>query len=53
LREAIAPLGARATLRVFDDADHAFHVRASSGRTDAAVREALADTVADWIAHRA
>jgi hypothetical protein len=31
-------LGARATLAFFDDADHAFHVRASSGRNDLQVR---------------
>ncbi len=49
LRAAIAPLGSRATLCVFDDADHAFHVRASSGRNDAQVREALADAIAGWI----
>jgi len=50
LRAAIAPLGSRATLRVFDDADHAFHVRASSGQNDSQVREALADAIADWAA---
>ena len=50
LRAAIAPLGSRATLRVFDDADHAFHVRASSGQDDSQVREALADAIADWAA---
>ena len=27
-------LGSRATLKVFEDADHSFHVRARSGRTD-------------------
>ena len=51
LRAAIAPLGSRATLRVFDDADHAFHVRASSGQNDSQVREALADAIAEWAAH--
>ena len=50
LGAAIAPLGSRATLRVFDDADHAFHVRASSGQDDSQVREALADAIADWAA---
>jgi predicted alpha/beta-hydrolase family hydrolase len=30
-----AALGARATLRLFADADHSFHVPARSGRTDA------------------
>jgi len=51
LRAAIAPLASRATLRVFDDADHAFHVRASSGQDDSQVREALADAIAEWAAH--
>ena len=51
LGAAIAPLGSRATLRVFDDADHAFHVRASSGQNDSQVREALADAIAEWAAH--
>jgi uncharacterized protein len=49
LREVLARLGSRATLRVFDDADHAFHVRAGSGRNDAQVREALADAIAGWV----
>ena len=36
-----AALGARATLRLFDDADHSFHVPARSGRTDAQVMRGL------------
>jgi predicted alpha/beta-hydrolase family hydrolase len=43
-----ADLGSRATLRVFDDADHSFHVRKRSGNTDAQVLAALADTIAAW-----
>ncbi len=43
-------LGDRATLRVFDDADHSFHVPKSSGRNDAEVRGAMISAVADWIA---
>jgi hypothetical protein len=35
---------------VVDDADHAFHVRASSGRTDVQVVEALASGMAHWFA---
>jgi predicted alpha/beta-hydrolase family hydrolase len=50
LRDALAPLGDAATLSVFDDADHAFHVRARSGTTDAATLIALADAVAEWVA---
>lgn len=49
LRQAIEPLGARATLQVVDDADHAFHVRAASGRKDPAVIEELAETMRAWI----
>ena len=44
----IARLGARATLDVIDDADHAFHVRKSSGTDDAAVLERLATRIATW-----
>jgi len=50
LQGALAPLGDRATLCVFDDADHAFHVRARSGTTDAATLTALADAMAGWFA---
>ena len=42
-------LGDRATLRIFDDADHSFHVPKSSGRDDAAVRRAMISAVAGWI----
>ena len=48
LQTAFAPLGTRLRLVVIDDADHAFHVRRSSGRTDAQVIEALARDVAAW-----
>jgi uncharacterized protein len=42
-------LGARATLQLFADADHSFHVPARSGRTDAQVRGELLDALAAWI----
>ena len=42
-------LGDRATLRVFDDADHSFRVPKSSGRDDAEVRRAMISAVAGWI----
>jgi predicted alpha/beta-hydrolase family hydrolase len=42
-------LGERATLRLFENADHSFHVPARSGRTDAEVRGDLMDAVAAWI----
>lgn len=50
LREAITPLGDRATLELFDDADHSFHVRARSGRTDDQVRVSLLDVMSKWFA---
>jgi len=42
-------LGPRATLKLFPDADHSFHVPARSGRTDAQVRGDLLDALAAWI----
>src|SRR5256885_8569895 len=42
-------LGARATLKLFHDADHSFHVLARTGRKDAEVRDELLDALADWI----
>jgi len=49
LRGVVAPLKDRATLEVIDDADHSFHVRAKSGRTDAQVLASLAQLTADWM----
>lgn len=49
LEPVVAALGTRATLRWYDDADHAFHVRARSGRSDEEVRRAMAGDVAGWI----
>ena len=43
-------LGPRSTLELFDDADHSFHVRASSGHTDAGVMARMLDATAGWIA---
>ena len=42
-------LGSRAALRLFQDADHSFHVPARTGRTDAQVRSELLDAAAGWI----
>jgi predicted alpha/beta-hydrolase family hydrolase len=42
-------LGARATLKLFEDADHSFHVPARAGRKDAEVMGELADALARWI----
>jgi uncharacterized protein len=48
LQPLIARLGERATLALFEDADHSFHVRARSGRTDGQTLEAMLDTVTGW-----
>ena len=42
-------LGDRATLKLFQEADHSFHVPARSGRKDPEVRVELLDTMADWL----
>ena len=42
-------LGVRATLKLFQDADHSFHVPARTGRKDSEVRTELLDTLVDWI----
>jgi predicted alpha/beta-hydrolase family hydrolase len=44
-------LGARATLKLLQDADHSFHVPARTGRKDSEVRVELLDALADWIIH--
>ena len=49
VRDVVGSLGSRATLHVEDGADHSFHVLARSGRRDAEVMEALADTAAAWM----
>lgn len=42
-------LGTHATLKLFDDADHSFHVPARTGRTDAEVMTGLLDATVAWI----
>jgi predicted alpha/beta-hydrolase family hydrolase len=49
LKGAVAGLGKRATLEVFEHADHSFHVPTRSGRTDAQVREMLLDAMERWM----
>ncbi|MEO6744483.1 MAG: alpha/beta family hydrolase [Caldimonas sp.] len=49
LRPVIQQLGERATLELFDEADHAFHVPARTGRRDADVRNDMLDATARWI----
>ena len=52
MRTVAERLGARATLQFFDDANHSFHVRARSGRTDAQVLGSMLDAIVAWIAAR-
>ena len=48
LRPVVDKLGKRATLKLIDDADHSFHVAASTGRKDADVRGEALDAMVGW-----
>lgn len=52
MRTVTEQLGALAALQLFDDADHSFHVRARSGRTDRDVLDSMLDAIVAWIATR-
>ncbi len=52
LQPLLQRLGPRATLALFEDADHSFHVRARSGRSDAQTRDAMLDALAAWARDR-
>jgi hypothetical protein len=49
LQPLVEQLGARATLKLFQDADHSFHVPARTGRKDSEIRTELLDGLAEWI----
>jgi uncharacterized protein len=49
LRPLAERLGKHATLKLFQDADHSFHVPARSGRKDVEVRTELLDAMAAWM----
>ena len=49
LQPVVDQLGARATLKLLQDADHSFHVPARSGRKDPEVRAEMLDALAVWI----
>ena len=49
LRPVVDSLGARATLVLAQDADHAFHVSAKTGRKDMDVLAELLDTATAWM----
>ena len=48
LKPVVKGLGKRATLCLFDEADHSFHVPARTGRKDAEVRGEVLDALAKW-----
>jgi hypothetical protein len=52
LEPLVTRLGALATLKKIEGADHSFHVLARSGRNDREVLEELADTIARWTVSR-
>lgn len=49
LKALVDTLGIVATLELFEDADHSFHVPARTGRKDADVRACMLDALAVWI----
>ena len=49
LQTLVERLGTRATLKLFQDADHSFHVPQHTGRNDAEVRAEMLDTIASWL----
>ena len=53
LEPIVKRLGERATLEVFEDADHSFHVPSRTGRKDAEVMADLLDRAARWMGRAA
>ncbi len=49
LEPLVDRLGARATLELFEGADHSFHVPARTGRKDSEVRAEIANAMEKWI----
>ena len=49
LNQTLATLAGRATLELFDEADHSFHVPARTGRKDAEVLAETLAAVAAWV----
>jgi uncharacterized protein len=49
LEPLVKRLGKRATLELFEDADHTFHVPARTGRKDTEVMARMLDAIAHWI----
>ncbi len=49
LKSVIERLGVLATLKLFQDGNHSFHVPARTGRKDEDVRNELLNALVDWI----
>ncbi len=49
LHPLVTRLGSTAILKLFQDANHSFHVPARTGQKDSDVLELLLDTAADWM----
>ena len=49
LRSVTDELGSRATLKLFPEANHSFHVPARTGRKDSDVMAEILDTVREWM----
>lgn len=52
VRPVVASLTRRATLALFADADHAFHLPAKTGRTDTELLAEILDTATAWMTAR-
>src|SRR5258708_9106906 len=52
LETIVAKLGKRATLRLFEHADHSFHAPANSARKDAEILDELLAALTEWIDRR-
>jgi uncharacterized protein len=49
LKSFVGKLGARATLKLFEDADHSFHVPARTGRKDSEIRIEMVAAMTEWL----
>jgi predicted alpha/beta-hydrolase family hydrolase len=49
LQALVEKLGARATLKLFQDADHSFHAPARTGRKDSETIAGMSEALVDWI----
>jgi hypothetical protein len=49
LQNLVGKIGARASLKLFDDADHSFHAPARTGKKDPQIRAEMADAMVEWM----